>query len=68
MCSGERYSRAKGLGVLEVRALLFYTGWSDFSDKDISANVHGLLPVFAQMSHPYGYLEEGIPGRGKSSY
>ena len=32
MCYGERYSRAKGL-VLEVTALLFCTGWSDFSDK-----------------------------------
>lgn len=33
MCYGERYSRAKGLGVLDVTSLLFCTGWSDFSDK-----------------------------------
>lgn len=33
MCYGKRYSRAKGLGVLDVTALLFCTGWSDFSDK-----------------------------------
>ena len=33
MCYGERYSRAKGLGVLDVTALPFCTGWSDFSDK-----------------------------------
>ena len=33
MCYGERYSQAKGLGVLEVTALQFCRGWSDFSDK-----------------------------------